>query len=218
MPLPMVHLAVAVRLHEPRGAEPSPAFLLGSIAPDAIHTRPGAGREEKRGTHLLDRPATGDRDPIAELRAGYRGADDDLRNFADGYAAHLLTDRLWNALLERDYKPRLSPDLDPAERRALYYRETDQLDFNLYHRSPWRPRVWALLGQARPPDFTPLLAAEEIARWRDRTLAWFETPEKEPRITPVYLTDAAIHAFIERATEAVAAALADHWPTPTAAR
>ncbi len=218
MPLPMVHLAVAIRLHEPRGAEPSPAFLLGSIAPDAIHMRPGAGRGEKHGAHLLDRPATGDRDPIAELRAGYREADAALRDFADGYAAHLLTDRLWNVLLERDYKPRLPPDLDPAERRALYYQETDQLDFNLYHRSPWRPRVWALLGQAPPPEFAPLLAAEEIGRWRDRTLAWFEAPEKEPRITPLYLTDAAIHAFIERATDAVVAALADGREAPTTAR
>lgn len=217
MPLPMVHLAVAVRLHEPRGAEPSPAFLLGSIAPDAIHMRPGAGREEKRRTHLLDRP-TDDRDPIRDLRADYRGADAATRDFADGYAAHLLTDRLWSALLERDYKPRLSPDLDLAERRALYYRETDQLDFNLYHRSPWRPRVWALLGQARPPEFAPLLAAEEIARWRDRTLAWFETPEKEPRITPVHLTDAAVGAFIARATDAVAAALAAGREAPTTAR
>ena len=218
MPLPMVHLAVAVRLQEPRGAEPSPAFLLGSIAPDAIHMRPGAGREEKRRTHLLDLPATAGRAPIRDLRADYRGADAALRDFADGYAAHLLTDRLWDALLERDYRPRVPPDLDPAERRALYYRETDQLDFNLYHGSPWRPRAWTLLGQARPPEFAPLLAAEEIGRRRDRTLAWFETPEKEPRITTVHLTDAAVGAFSERATDAVAAALAAGREVPTTAR
>ena len=40
MPLPMVHLSVAVSLCEKDGRFPSPDFLLGSIAPDAIHMRP----------------------------------------------------------------------------------------------------------------------------------------------------------------------------------
>jgi hypothetical protein len=53
MPLPMVHLAIAVRAHELMGSEPTPAFLLGSIAPDAIHMRPNATRDDKRKTHLL---------------------------------------------------------------------------------------------------------------------------------------------------------------------
>jgi hypothetical protein len=54
MPLPMVHLAVAVRVHEVESRVPSSAFLLGSIAPDAIHMRPGTGRDDKRRVHLVD--------------------------------------------------------------------------------------------------------------------------------------------------------------------
>ena len=40
MPLPMVHCAIAMGLAAREQRLPSGAFLLGSIAPDAIHTRP----------------------------------------------------------------------------------------------------------------------------------------------------------------------------------
>ena len=55
MPLPMIHLAVAVGVHTLAGREPSAAFLLGSIAPDAIHMRDGADRSDKERTHLEGR-------------------------------------------------------------------------------------------------------------------------------------------------------------------
>lgn len=52
MPLPMVHLAIAVQAHKLISSEPTPAFLLGSIAPDAIHMRPNTTRNDKQKTHL----------------------------------------------------------------------------------------------------------------------------------------------------------------------
>ena len=42
MPLPMVHLAISVRMRAQDGRALTPDFLLGSIAPDAIHMRPNA--------------------------------------------------------------------------------------------------------------------------------------------------------------------------------
>ena len=54
MPLPMVHLSVAVALSEKEGRFPSADFLLGSIAPDAIHMRPNSSRLDKEHVHLID--------------------------------------------------------------------------------------------------------------------------------------------------------------------
>ncbi len=56
MPLPMVHLAVAIQMHRLEQRIPSPDFLLGSIAPDAIHMRPDTGREDKQRVHLAEIP------------------------------------------------------------------------------------------------------------------------------------------------------------------
>jgi hypothetical protein len=167
MPLPMVHLTVAVRRYESDGTLP-PAFLLGSLAPDAIHMRPGAGREDKARTHLLAPPDTADHAAIRDLLGRYRTADRELADFAAGYAAHLLTDRHWAEAVYRPFRRALPPTLDPVSRRELYYRETDQLDFDLYHHMPWRPRVWELLALAPARDFAGLLKAAEIGRSSDR--------------------------------------------------
>ena len=198
MPLPMVHLAVAVHVHRQEENTPSPDFLLGSIAPDAIHMRPNAGRDDKRRVHLSET-----HDPhherVRPLLAGYRSDESTALGFAEGYAAHLLTDYLWVETVIDSFRRSIPPGLSDQEERSLYYLETDQIDFCLYHRMPWRPEVWSKLAAAQPRDFSPLLTAEEIGQWRDRTLVWFEELKQEPMIEPVYITYADVEAFIDQA-------------------
>lgn len=55
MPWPMVHFSIAEQLWN---QNPSPEFLLGSIAPDAIHMREGSTRQDKGRTHLCDDDGT----------------------------------------------------------------------------------------------------------------------------------------------------------------
>ncbi len=203
MPLPMVHLTAAVRMHELRGGAPSPAFLLGSLAPDAIHMRLNATRDDKWHTHLLDTHDS-DQECVRKLLAPYQFDDPDTYHFAKGYAAHVLTDRLWYRTVIVPLETSLSPALSAQELRSLYYLEADQLDFNLYYRVPWRAEVWAKLASARPIDFASLLTAAEIEQWRDRTLDWFEKIVPQPKIEPVHITDELVQVFIDRAAETVA--------------
>jgi hypothetical protein len=196
MPLPMVHLTIAVRTHELIGSEPTPAFLLGSIAPDAIHMRPNTTRGDKQRTHLVSSASDPEDQQICRLLDRYRTRGNEAIDFAEGYVAHVLVDRAWTESVPELLRGRLPAAMPHAERRSLYYQEADQIDFDLYHQMPWRPTVWALLAQARPIDFEPLLAADEIARWRDRTLNWFESLKQEPMIEPVYVTAAVVQAFV----------------------
>lgn len=92
------------------------------------------------------------------------------------------------------------PDLTLAERRARYYRETDYVDWALYHHAPWRRAVWEQLAQAELIDFVPLLTASEIGQWRTRTLHWFDQPPAAPLIEPRFFTPALVADFIDRAT------------------
>lgn len=203
MPLPMVHLAIAVRLADAVQRPPPAAFLLGSIAPDAIHMRAGSSRDDKRRTHLLLPPDTADHQRIQALLAQYAAASPTEQVFAAGYAAHLLTDRLWSATIVDPFRAQLPGDVDPAVLRELYYQETDQIDFNLYHRAPWRAEVWRQLERAPRIEFAPLLSAEEIDLWRARTLRWFSELKEEPGITPAYLSDSLVATFIDDATALV---------------
>jgi hypothetical protein len=196
MPLPMVHLAIAVRTHELIGSEPISAFLLGSIAPDAIHMRPNTTRSDKQRTHLLSDASDPEDRCIGQLLDRYRAKGPEALDFVEGYVVHILTDRVWTETVPELLRRQLPAAMPHAERRSLYYQETDQVDFDLYHQMPWRPTVWALLAQARPIDFEPFLTADEIARWRDRTLDWFGALKREPMIEPAYVTAALVQAFI----------------------
>ena len=206
MPLPMVHLAVAIEIARIWHSEPSSAFLLGTLAPDAIHMRPDTARTDKSRVHL--HRAIEDRgfDAVRELYAQLVARQAQLHDLALGYAVHLLTDALW---VERLFLPfRSETNLSRDDERALYYRETDEVDRLLYERVPWRPDVWRALAQAQPADLDGLLNAEEIGRWRDRTLTWFDTlsPSSEP---PGFFTYERVRAFVKEAAAAIVAELAE---------
>lgn len=199
MPLPMVHFAVAVTLYAARHQEITPEFLLGSIAPDAIHLRNGWTPADKVITHFglpYDYPDWGKIEPILARTVG---APPSLAALTAGYVAHILTDQLWIDTVAIPNRPRIPAELTQDERKALYYRESDQIDFNFYHRAPWRPLVWDRLTVAQTADVDPLLTGDEIDRWRRRTLDWFTDGTKEPKITPVYYTDAQVVDFVARA-------------------
>lgn len=204
MPLPMVHLAVAVQLAEKTGQSPSPAFLLGSIAPDAIHMRPNirlGDQGNKEATHLNFPVDTDDHQRVRDMLAEYTGETSSLKRFAAGYAAHILVDRFWIQTIMRPFRASLPTEMDDASRRTLYYQETDQIDCNLYQHMPWREAIWTDLRDAAAPEFQPWLTAAEIEGWQLRTLDWYDDPAHEPHITPQYLTNDKVEAFIRAAAQ-----------------
>ena len=198
------------------------AFLLGSVSPDSIHMREGSTREDKRRIHLFD--------DATSLRLRFRsidglwseaveswssdGATDGVRlkekqAFLAGYCTHLAADALWSHLLVRSYHQAQIDGSSPEEYRRTYYRETDKADFRIFHTAPWREDVWRLLRAARTFPFLDYLTADEIGRWRDRTLAFFEDPDKEPEDEPDFFTPQRIERFLEVAADACAAGLRD---------
>ncbi|MEO8613311.1 MAG: hypothetical protein ABI690_35800 [Chloroflexota bacterium] len=203
MPLPMVHFAVAVQLGERSHQFPSADFLLGSIAPDAVHMRPEFNYRDKLVTHFLEPADTPNHAFVHELYAKYADSPAPYPVFTAGYTAHLLTDRLWSRTVSEPLFAQLPPDINDAARRKLYYEETDQVDCNLFQHIPWQSKVWAIVAEAHAPDYRPLLSATEIDLWRERTMHWFEDPAHDPHITPRYITDKLVENFIIRAVQYV---------------
>jgi hypothetical protein len=195
----MIHLAAAVQLGLHDECFVSPDFLLGSIAPDSIHMRPGSSRDDKELVHLVP---LGERfapdEAIHDLVLSYQDQGAALAHFALGYAAHILTDMLWMRQVVDTFNARIPPQIlaDRQQHRDLYYGETDQVDFNLYHQASWRPEIWRKLAEAAAPDFPPWLSSSEIDQWRSRTLRWFTDLKAEPGISPQYITDALAADFV----------------------
>jgi hypothetical protein len=199
MPLPMVHLFVTERIFKEKGIDINADFLLGSISPDAIHMRENTTRVDKQRTHF----GMGENSTVEDIfHNNMRPFFDPLREneqwfwFAKGYMSHVITDLFWQQTVFRDFKSKISGEQINNE-RSLYYMDTDQIDFNFYKKEPWRPSFWEVLGMSTAVDIPDILSAEEIEKWKMRTLHWFNDTAKEPRIEPAYITEEIVRQFVE---------------------
>ena len=182
---------------------PAPSFTNCTVASYAIHMRPDTTRADKRRTHLKDAAAPDNRDAIYRLIVDHQMQPS--RDFALGYACHILADRMWTEQIARPFRA-LMPDGSTIDDVAkLYYQDADQIDIDLYHNQPWRADVWRQLAQACPVDFAGLLTASEIDQWRDRTFNWFIDYPPKPRTEPFYITDAMVQDFIHQAATEITA-------------
>lgn len=200
MALPMVHLAVAHELVL-LGHQPLPNFYLGSIAPDAIHMRPDAGKEDKRAVHLQKDSMTDLRHVEQLLITYWQGSKDAA--FAEGYCVHLLTDYYWFGEFIEHWRAKLDSKIPQHERRTLYYDECDRIDLDLYDQLPWRQDVWDCLLSAQATDFEGLLSRQEIELWRDRVVHWYNENRHKQTYQPHYLTPKMTLSFISDTSAAI---------------
>ena len=194
MALPMVHLSVAHRLVQFRGYRPRSAFYLGSVAPDAIHMRPGTTRKDKNAVHLVEDGSysLGKVQRLMDKR--WRASEDAA--FAEGYCVHILTDLYWRDKVVEPLRPKLDGSMPRHELRTLYYNECDKIDLELYDQQPWRNHIWDLLKCAETGDFEGLLSQEEIKRWRDRVLSWYDRNRHKGDYQPRYISKELVLDFV----------------------
>lgn len=207
MPLPMVHLSVAVALSEREHRFPSGEFLLGNLAPDAIHMRPNTVKLDKERVHMLDSGCSA-ADLVNSFQARYIRKDSPSMGFHLGYLTHLLTDRIWRERIIDPFRLSLVPTFPDQEIRSRYYHDTDRIDFDLYRRMAWQPQAWSSLETAPAVDFPPFLTANEILHWRDRTLLWYRNPGHDPQADTVYIHLDRTLTFIAEAAVEIAGILA----------
>lgn len=201
MALPMVHLSVAHHLVQFHDYLPRPVFYLGSIAPDAIHMRPDTNRKDKRAVHLAE-------DSLYSLSRVQWLIDRHWRAsenaaFAEGYCIHILTDLYWRDKVVESLFAELEDSIPRHELRTLYYNECDKIDLELYDQQPWRNHIWDLLKSAETGDFEELLSQEEIKRWRDRVLSWYDKNRHKGDYQSRYITkELVLHFIIDASTRA----------------
>ncbi|OWA33487.1 hypothetical protein B9G55_22780 [Saccharibacillus sp. O16] len=201
MPLPMVHLGVA---HRYFGGKVVPdSFVMGSLAPDAIHMREGAGREDKLRTHFGGKSAT--LEHVKQQYAGFiaQGAGQELL-YIKGYFAHVLTDYLWGLHVYADFKEQVMREgTAESEVKNRYYQDTDGVDFWLYETAPWKESLWESLRRAPAYALNPLVTEQEVDSWRWRTVRWFADSTNKPSIPPKFITPQIVEAFIRQAGDEI---------------
>ncbi len=86
----------------------------------------------------------------------------------------MLTDGHWIPSIKRDF-PELLDNLG-AVRPMPYYNDVYQTDFRLFRELPEREHLFSLLEDAIAPDDHPMLSADELSRWRDQQLSFYNKP------------------------------------------
>lgn len=145
MPYTNVHLRVAKAILESGlSVRDRTAFYAGSIAPDAIHLKPGFVPQDKADMHLVCRWAKGIdknewRANVLRAKKLFEGTD-----FGIGYALHLLTDVRWAERLDLTFIERYHGPL--PEYGIAYRNNMLACEAELYASDPLTD-VYGLLAQ-----------------------------------------------------------------------
>lgn len=195
MPWPMVHFAVANEIYK---GQVSPSFLLGSIAPDAIHAREGATRKEKILSHFVRDDLFADAAHLTSKYLEYIGQSEDpkWKAYVAGYFIHVFTDERWTTTLYADFERKVRKD--PVEVRRIYYEEVSQLEYDLLRSSPELNSLITQLETAGGFDVTPFVSREEVEKYRDIKVEWLSNHSNEPRIGLIYFTEDKVRDFIKK--------------------
>lgn len=208
MPFPMTHLCIAeyiLSLHTPYSEDDAAAFMLGHLAPDAVHYRPGFTGADKKITHLC--PVNDERwGAISDNEAWITRVIDFYHThapqrdnpFLRGYCAHILEDIFNNIQIWSPFRL-AHPEEAARGYGSAYHREWGAIDRKLYQ-DRGDSRIMPLLVQAYGVDMPGLVTAEEIDAIRDNVL--YVSYQDEPK------ADTADNRFVsyERVTRFVAEA------------
>jgi len=179
MAYPLTHLCVANRVVEVLNISAPEDFLLGAIAPDAVHYREGfKGTQmtnigaEKKITHLC---------PISDEKWG-RVTDNDgwincvhkflqgnKSDFALGYATHVLTDIVTNMWLWGNFRNKY-PQEAAKGYNSGYHTDLHKVDIRIYHTFFKDSKIRRLLQAAAPQGIAGLVTAEEVQAIQDNLL------------------------------------------------
>ncbi|TNJ63041.1 zinc dependent phospholipase C family protein [Paenibacillus hemerocallicola] len=198
MPLPMVHFSFAVKYFDSQDVPDT--FLLGSIAPDAIHIRKSHSKVDKMKTHFNIETELFNLETLKEHFLNYLrlSTNEEWNWFVRGYFTHLLTDHYWFDYLNKKLRDvMLKEKKRPEELKKIYYQETEQIDFNIYNHAQWCKEIWSRLLRAQAFAIQPILTVDEVNYWRYRTIHWFDLIGKEPKLEPTYITERIVAGFLE---------------------
>ena len=177
MPFVMTHLYIAYDIINTTSQIKNPSdFLLGAIAPDAVHFRKSYESDMKKASHLC----------VGEERWGWisnneewtenvfafldRNSSNANTDFIHGYCSHILADIQNNIKIWTPFKDSEQDALKDGMGSTLYHKEAKAVDYLLFLRDQRRKTIWSLLKKASGHDIENVAFKVEIEAMRDSIL------------------------------------------------
>ncbi|WDQ35164.1 zinc dependent phospholipase C family protein [Paenibacillus marchantiae] len=184
----MVHFAIASELL----SDPTPEFIVGSLAPDSIHVRTNE-RAEKAKTHLM--PEAGRFATDEELRAFFNSnkkraqSEPKFMQYLCGYISHVYTDRVWTFEIYPAFE-------EHANGRSIYTQDVTKLEFMILRRGSDGQDLLNKLEAGQAFDLGGLLE-QEVYQYRKEKVDFLNNFENEPLDDLNILSMEAIEEFIQ---------------------
>ncbi len=205
----MIHLEVAYRLLNKWDWIKNPGdFLVGSVAPDAVHFCENYQIQMKEKSHIWD---CGPRWGITEdsnkwesnvMRFWEESKDADNRDFIAGYCVHILTDIQNDIKIWRPFRQMNLEGTNVEEVYHIYGKEASESDQWLYQTNPHSSHIMELLENGRVYSIENCIGKEEIEKLIQYMLTEEYVKKEIYDISGFrYCNDKVILGFIEECTE-----------------
>jgi len=215
MPFPLTHLLVAdeILARDPRSEADAAQFLLGSLAPDAVHYRKNLPADMggigpiKKITHLC--PVSDERWGLVTDNSGWIKCVNDFAKshtgpLAEGYAIHVLADLYNNMTIWHNF--RTQHPLEAAKGyKSDFYTDLRNLDARLFLDSGQQiKKIFHLLAKAKACNMPGLVTAEEIEAIKENILfEQYKASLPTPSCEYTFVTYEETLDFIQKAADFV---------------
>ncbi|MBU9675067.1 zinc dependent phospholipase C family protein [Planococcus sp. CP5-4] len=191
----MMHLIIAGHVAERMEISDRPRFLLGGVAPDAVH-----GREQKTKSHYYE----GSVDD-GTRRVNYEGFMQKYKEqmkdeFILGYVVHLVGDAVWmkDIYFKKDLKNRIDADPSVLEKWHADFRKLNSMLVNQFYCAGLEQQ---LASAELPETLIEEIEVNNLRKFTEETLGDFHSTKlSSSRDLEIYSV-AEITGYIKSATE-----------------
>lgn len=220
MSLQMIHMEIAYRLLEYLPQIEHPAeFILGSVAPDAVHMNPDYDVSSKVKSHLFENCGPwGDTQDYKQWQNNIEAYFERIaavqeepagRDFMLGICVHCLTDR-WNDIrIWRKAQSEFLPAMAFEAFREAFYREQRSIDNWLYQNSENTAQIRKLLSNAESFEIEDFVDREELENLRKHLLTVQYNVEKVDITNNHFFTPEMIEDFMAYTVNAIRDTMAE---------
>lgn len=169
MAQPMMHLLIADKIYTERSGSIHSYgdFLLGSIAPDAVHVKESYTRERKDISHykFYSESHISHFDPFFHE---YKTSEN--KDFVVGYLIHLLSDLIWHRSVRAPFKEAFqrAPMQDMSMNEA-YYADCEQIEQVMFLDQN-APRIIEAINRGKAYSLEGLIDAEDVMSWKEKLI------------------------------------------------
>lgn len=217
MPFAMTHLYIAHNIIKSTPQIKKPGdFMLGAVAPDAVHFLDNYHSDLKKISHLCIGDEkwgniTNNQEWLSHVLNFLKIYNfGEKKDFIYGYCSHIITDLQNNIKI---WTPFLAENKDAIEKGmgSIYHQESFDIDYELYLISPEQQRdIWELLRGAAGYNIENVIGRGEIDKMKHHLLYNLFNDRKPAEVsTNKYVTISRVLQFISAESQYISRLLYD---------